>query len=47
MYFNVQQQYDDLPHRPRHLEFNLGLLAGNLAGRELDLQDRFRVIFQH
>lgn len=44
MYFDLQQKSDDLPCRPRYLEFSLGLLVGNLSGHEFDLKDEVRII---
>lgn len=44
MWFHVQQQFDDFPHRPRHLKLGLGLLFGNPAGHEFDLKDEFHIL---
>lgn len=44
MWFHVQQQFDDFPHRPRHLKLGLGLLLGNPAGHEFDLKDEFHIL---
>ena len=43
-YSDVPQQSDELPRRPRYLEFSWGLLVGSLSGHEFDSKGEFHFI---